>query len=69
VIDESTLVVTSVRDEQLVDNIIPVDKMLRHDVPVDVICTNTRTIRVTPAIPKPTGSVVVDNDAIHLKSH
>lgn len=41
VVDESTLIVTSIRDEQLVTDI-PTDKMLRHDVPVDVICTPTQ---------------------------
>lgn len=54
VIDESTLVVTSVHDEQLVNDI-PVDKMLRHDVPVDVVCTPTQTIFTHTKIPKPTG--------------
>eukprot|EP00959_Pyramimonas_sp_CCMP1952_P016437 348651-Pyramimonas_sp.AAC.1 len=40
-IDDSTVVVTSVHDEQLVDNI-PLDKITKHDVAVDIICTPTR---------------------------
>ena len=40
-ITADTLVVTSIHDEQLVDDI-PTSKLLRHDVPVDVICTPTR---------------------------
>ena len=36
-----TVVVTSVHDEQLVDNI-PLDKITKHDVAVDIICTPTR---------------------------
>eukprot|EP00241_Pyramimonas_parkeae_P017972 CAMPEP_0114307340 /NCGR_PEP_ID=MMETSP0059-20121206/17415_1 /TAXON_ID=36894 /ORGANISM="Pyramimonas parkeae, Strain CCMP726" /LENGTH=359 /DNA_ID=CAMNT_0001430793 /DNA_START=139 /DNA_END=1215 /DNA_ORIENTATION=- len=54
-IDASTPVVTSVLDEQLVQDI-PLDKMLLHDVPVDIICTPTQVIRVSDSpIPKPTG--------------
>ncbi|GAQ79784.1 5-formyltetrahydrofolate cyclo-ligase [Klebsormidium nitens] len=53
-IDDDTLVVSSVHDCQLVDNI-PVEKLLIHDVPVDVICTPSRIIRVPPSIPKPQG--------------
>ena len=42
-IDEDTLVVTSVRDEQVLPaGSIPLEKMLKHDVPVDVICTPTQ---------------------------
>ncbi|KAJ4952481.1 hypothetical protein NE237_029313 [Protea cynaroides] len=37
-IDDTTPVVTSVNDRQLVDDI-PVKKLLVHDVPVDIICT------------------------------
>ena len=42
-IDEHTLVVTSCRDEQVLPaGSIPLEKMLKHDVPVDVICTPTQ---------------------------
>jgi hypothetical protein len=42
-IDENTLVVTTVRDEQVLPaGRIPLEKMLKHDVPVDVICTPTQ---------------------------
>ncbi|XP_060198627.1 5-formyltetrahydrofolate cyclo-ligase-like protein COG0212 [Lycium barbarum] len=53
-IDDSTPVVTSVHDEQLVDDI-PFDKLLIHDVPVDIICTPTRVIFTNTSIPKPQG--------------
>mmetsp|Transcript_87135 Transcript_87135/g.182354 ORF Transcript_87135/g.182354 Transcript_87135/m.182354 type:complete len:404 (-) Transcript_87135:21-1232(-) len=53
-IDDDTPVVTCIHDCQLVDDI-PADKMLIHDVPVDIICTPTRTIRVNRQLPKPKG--------------
>lgn len=53
-IDDSTPVVTSVHDQQLVDDI-PVDKLLIHDVPVDIICTPTQVIFTNTSIPKPQG--------------
>ncbi|KAL7155648.1 hypothetical protein ABFS83_03G090500 [Erythranthe nasuta] len=53
-IDDSTPIVTSVHDEQLVDDI-PIEKLLIHDVPVDIICTPTRVIFTNTTIPKPQG--------------
>ncbi|KAF6163703.1 hypothetical protein GIB67_036163 [Kingdonia uniflora] len=53
-IDNTTLVVTSVHDRQLVDDI-PVEKLLIHDVPVDIICTPTQVIFTNTTIPKPQG--------------
>jgi len=53
-IDDDTPVVTCCHDCQIVNDI-PTEKMLVHDVPVDIICTPTRTIRVNRTIPKPTG--------------
>lgn len=53
-IDDSTLVVTSVHDKQLVDDI-PTEKLKVHDVPVDVICTPTHIIHTNTTIPKPKG--------------
>ncbi|ONK57574.1 uncharacterized protein A4U43_C09F1890 [Asparagus officinalis] len=53
-IDDDTLVVTSVHDKQLVDDI-PVEKLLVHDVPVDIICTPTQIIFTNTTIPKPQG--------------
>ncbi|KAL5779073.1 hypothetical protein ACOSQ2_009810 [Xanthoceras sorbifolium] len=53
-IDDSTPIVTSVHDCQLVDDI-PVEKLLIHDVPVDIICTPTRVIFTNTTIPKPQG--------------
>lgn len=53
-IDDETPVVTCIHDCQLVDDIAS-DRMLCHDVPVDIICTPTRTIRVPRVLPKPTG--------------
>nr|KYP45973.1 Methenyltetrahydrofolate synthetase domain-containing protein [Cajanus cajan] len=53
-IDDSTPVVTSVHDCQLVDDI-PIEKLLIHDVPVDIICTPTQVIFTNTSIPKPQG--------------
>jgi 5-formyltetrahydrofolate cyclo-ligase len=53
-IDDETPVVTCIHDCQLVDDI-PSERMLCHDVPVDIICTPTRTIRVPRVLPKPIG--------------
>lgn len=53
-IDDSTLVVTTVHDQQLEDDI-PVEKLLVHDVPVDIICTPTQIIHTNTRIPKPQG--------------
>ncbi|KAJ3703647.1 hypothetical protein LUZ61_007352 [Rhynchospora tenuis] len=53
-IDDSTVVVTTVHDTQLVDDI-PVEKLLVHDVPVDIICTPTQVIFTNTAIPKAQG--------------
>lgn len=49
-----TLVVTTVHDEQVVDDI-PPGQLTKHDVPVDIIVTPTRTIRVPNRAPKPSG--------------
>lgn len=46
--------VASVHDRQLVDDI-PVEKLLIHDVPVDVVCTPTQVIFTDTSIPKPQG--------------
>ncbi|CAN8234353.1 unnamed protein product [Cochlearia groenlandica] len=53
-IDDSTPVVTTVHDCQLVDDI-PLEKLAVHDVPVDIICTPTRVIFTNTPIPKPQG--------------
>ncbi|XP_043721707.1 5-formyltetrahydrofolate cyclo-ligase-like protein COG0212 [Telopea speciosissima] len=53
-IDDTTPIVTSVHDRQLVDDI-PVEKLLVHDVPVDIICTPTQVIFTNTSIPKPQG--------------
>lgn len=50
----TTLVVTTVHDEQVVDDI-PPGQLTKHDVPVDIIVTPTRTIRVPNRAPKPSG--------------
>ncbi|RWW80736.1 hypothetical protein BHE74_00010907 [Ensete ventricosum] len=44
----------SFHDKQLVDDI-PVEKLLVHDVPVDIICTPTQIIYTDTRIPKPQG--------------
>ncbi|CAH2067630.1 unnamed protein product [Thlaspi arvense] len=53
-IDDSTPVVTTVHECQLVDDI-PLEKLAVHDVPVDIICTPTRVIFTNTPIPKPQG--------------
>eukprot|EP01025_Chloroclados_australasicus_P027481 TRINITY_DN2724_c1_g1_i1.p1 TRINITY_DN2724_c1_g1~~TRINITY_DN2724_c1_g1_i1.p1 ORF type:complete len:385 (-),score=41.10 TRINITY_DN2724_c1_g1_i1:488-1642(-) len=53
-IDDSTPVVTTIHDEQLVDDIDPI-KLLEHDVPVDIIVTPTQVIYTNTKIPKPQG--------------
>uniref|UniRef100_A0A0E0F8P1 5-formyltetrahydrofolate cyclo-ligase n=1 Tax=Oryza meridionalis TaxID=40149 RepID=A0A0E0F8P1_9ORYZ len=42
-ISDSTMIVTTVHDKQLVNDI-PVEKLLVHDVPVDIICTPTQEL-------------------------
>jgi len=58
-IDESTPVVTCLHDCQVVTEDLPPpgQAMMEHDVPVDIIVTPERIIRVDPAkrLPKPTG--------------
>ena len=51
-----TLVVTTVHDEQVVDDM-PAGGLTKHDVPVDVIVTPTRVLRVPAGsrAPKPSG--------------
>lgn len=49
-----TLVVTTVHDEQVVDDI-PAGQLTKHDVPVDIIVTPTRVIKVPNRAPKPSG--------------
>ena len=47
-VDDSTLVVTTVHDSQLLPSEeIPREKLLEHDVPVDVIVTPTQVVLVT----------------------
>lgn len=45
---------TAVHDKQLVNDI-PVEKLLVHDVPVDIICTPTQVIFTNTTIAKPQG--------------
>ena len=52
---ETTLVVTTVHDCQVVDDM-PAGQLTKHDVPVDVIVTPTRVLRVGEGrAPKPSG--------------
>ncbi len=50
-IDESTPIVTTVHDLQIVENV----PMLKHDVPVDYIVTPTHSIRTQRKYPRPDG--------------
>jgi len=58
-IDENTPVVTTVLDDQVIEEGMPPKgkEMMVHDVPVDIIVTPTQVIRVPPStrLPKPTG--------------
>lgn len=58
-IDETTPVVTTVHDCQVIEEGLPPQgkPMMLHDVPVDIIVTPTRVIHVDPStrLPKPTG--------------
>ena len=52
-VDEDTLLVTTVHDRQVLPaGAVDPDG---HDVPIDVVCTPTRTLRVDDAGPKPSG--------------
>ncbi|XP_063992358.1 uncharacterized protein Lost [Diachasmimorpha longicaudata] len=53
-VDENTVVVTTVHDCQVVDEL-PVRLFEKHDVPVDIIITPTQTIYVTERLRKPEG--------------
>ncbi|KAJ7519615.1 hypothetical protein O6H91_20G046300 [Diphasiastrum complanatum] len=50
-VDDSTLIVTTVHDKQLVNDI-PVEKLTIHDIPVDIICTPTQIIRTNTTLPR-----------------
>ena len=50
----TTLVITTVHDEQVVNDI-PPNSLTKHDVPVDIIVTPTKVIRVPNRVPKPSG--------------
>ena len=52
-VDEDTLLVTTVHDRQVLPaGAVDPDA---HDVPIDVVCTPTRTLRVDEPGPKPSG--------------
>lgn len=50
----TTLVITTVHDEQIVNDI-PPNSLTKHDVPVDIIVTPSKVIRVPNRVPKPSG--------------
>ncbi|HEY3098405.1 MAG TPA: 5-formyltetrahydrofolate cyclo-ligase [Methylomirabilota bacterium] len=52
-VDDTTLVVTTVHDAQVIRG--PMIPMTSHDVPVDVVATPTRLIRTRHTLPRPTG--------------
>jgi 5-formyltetrahydrofolate cyclo-ligase len=54
-IDDSTPVVTTVHDCQVLEEDIEPGLMLEHDVPVDIIVTPTRILRTRTRLPKPPG--------------
>mmetsp|Transcript_47717 Transcript_47717/g.137424 ORF Transcript_47717/g.137424 Transcript_47717/m.137424 type:complete len:118 (+) Transcript_47717:676-1029(+) len=53
-VDDATLIVAPVREFQLADHI-PSDPALCDDVPVDVVCTPLRVLRIEARLPKPLG--------------
>mmetsp|Transcript_4398 Transcript_4398/g.12052 ORF Transcript_4398/g.12052 Transcript_4398/m.12052 type:complete len:354 (-) Transcript_4398:86-1147(-) len=53
-INDRTPVVATVHEHQLAEDI-PVESMLQHDVPVDIICTPNRTIRTYWPGERPSG--------------
>merc|ERR1712037_1045129 len=56
VIDSSTKVVTTVHDDQVVPaDAILTSRLLKHDVPVDIIVTPTKVIRTETKIERPSG--------------
>lgn len=63
-VDDDTAVVTTVHDSQVVDDDVDVG---RHDVPVDVVCTPTRTVRTGAAPEKPPGIFWDDVDDERLE--
>ncbi|XP_024533234.1 5-formyltetrahydrofolate cyclo-ligase-like protein COG0212 [Selaginella moellendorffii] len=67
IVNESTLVVTTVHDDQLVIDL-PEDKLLKYDVPVDVICTPKRTIYTQTKIPKPSDGILWECVPRHMLS-
>ncbi|GMH33428.1 hypothetical protein BSKO_01262 [Bryopsis sp. KO-2023] len=55
-VDELTPVATVVHDVQVIETErLPLSAMSKHDLPVDIICTPTQTIRTCSEVPKPTG--------------
>ncbi|QQP37099.1 Uncharacterized protein FKW44_022415 [Caligus rogercresseyi] len=58
---ENPLVVTLVADEQVLEpEFLPLDLLEPHDLPVDIIVTPTRIIRVAEKVPKPSFGVSSD---------
>jgi len=51
---DTTLVVTTVHDSQIVNDI-PSNSLTKHDVPVDIIITPTQVIHIPNKIKKPSG--------------
>jgi len=50
------LVITCVHDDQVTEDL-PSERLKCHDLPADIICTPTRTIRVVERLPKPSGII------------
>ena len=70
VIDQSTLVITTVHESQIVsDEIFPKNLQNNHDLPVDIIVTPKRIINVRPKLPKPECGILWDQiEKSHLSS-
>ncbi|MCY4730111.1 5-formyltetrahydrofolate cyclo-ligase [Natronomonas gomsonensis] len=63
-VDDDTPVVTTVHDVQLLEEEVDTE---RYDVPIDVVCTPTRTVRTETTRPRPTGIFWDDLDAKRLE--
>uniref|UniRef100_A0A0K2UAL8 Uncharacterized protein n=1 Tax=Lepeophtheirus salmonis TaxID=72036 RepID=A0A0K2UAL8_LEPSM len=60
-VDEKTIVVTVVADDQVVgDDVLPSWVQNEHDLPVDIIITPTKVLKVVPKLKKPCCGILVN---------
>ena len=70
VVDQSTIVITTVHEAQIVsDKNFSVNLQKSHDLPVDIIVTRRRIINVRPKMTKPSCGILWDHiNKNHLSS-